>query len=345
MTCVKSKSVRLADLILARKVGMRRRELLKLISWVMVARPFSARAQQTIHKIGFLGLDRLADYANEIAAFQTGLERTAVIADRKVPIEFRWAEGQYTRLGDLAIELLSSYVNVIFCNDAASAQSAKRIAGDIPIVFVAAVDPVASGIVATVRPKGNVTGVSYASASEARTRLQLLRELLPMAASVAVLQNPDTPAADAELADLRAVAEKSGLGLNVVLASNSDEIARAFAVFGQEQSKALIVLTDMVFISERHQIVELAAHYRIPAIYGQEFFTRAGGLMSYGASPRTAYREAGDYVGQILNGAVPADLPILVPINFELLVNLEIANSIGLNIPEPFLSRADEVIR
>jgi putative tryptophan/tyrosine transport system substrate-binding protein len=323
---------------------MRRRQFITLLaggaSW-----PLAARAQQTIYKIGFLGVERLADYANEIAAFQTGLERTAVIADRKVAIEFRWAEGQYSRLNDLAIELLSSYVNVIFCNDAASAQSAKSIAEGIPIIFVTAVDPVASGIVATMRPEANVTGVSYASASEARTRLQLLRELLPMAASVAVLQNPNSPAADAELADLRAAAEKSGFSLNVVLASNSGEIAQAFALFGQEQSEVLIVLTDLVFISERHQIVGLAAQYRIPAIYGQEFFTRAGGLMSYGASPRTAYREAGDYVGQILNGAVPADLPILLPINFELLINLKVANSIGLNIPDQFLFRAEEVIK
>ena len=305
--------------------------------------PIAARAQQRTSIIGFLGADRFTDYENEIAAFREGLKRS--VADQNVTMEFRWAHGQFGRLSDLATELLSLYIDVIFCNDSMSVQAAKTVAGNIPIIFATALDPVASGIVTSMRPQGNITGVSYASGPLGSTRLQLLRELLPKATSIAVLQNPHSPEADSELADLRTAAGKFGLRLNLQHATNSDEIALAFTAFNQERSDALVVLTDLMFISERNQIVELAAHYRMPAIYSQRFFTRAGGLMSFGASPSAAYREAGAYVGQILNGAVPADLPILLPIKFELLVNLKVANSIGLNIPDSLLLRADEVLK
>jgi putative ABC transport system substrate-binding protein len=322
---------------------MRRRDFIGLLGSAATC-PIVANAQAK-PVIGFLGADKFADYANEVAAFRQGLEATGAVVGQNVTIEFRWAEGQDEHLGLLADDLMSYYANVLFCDGVAAVLAAKKVAGDMPIVFTSSVDPVSSGIVASLQPQGNVTGVSYASGTLGGVRLELLHELLPKASTIAVLRNPDSRSGEAEVADLQSAAIKLKLTLDLLVASSADDTERAFAAFDQHRPDGLIVLTDMLFMSQRSRLAELATHYRIPAIYDQEIFTRAGGLMSYGASPRTAYREAGKYVGQILKGAVPADLPILLPIKFDLLVNVRAASSIGLTIPDSFLIRADDLIK
>jgi putative ABC transport system substrate-binding protein len=326
---------------------MNRREFITFLSSA-AAGPFTVRAQQAKPVIiGFLGADKLADYGSEVASFRQGIKQEGFIDGQNVTIEFRWAEGQYDRLSALAVELLSSSTDVIVCSGAGpmSVRAAKTVAGVMPIVFATALDPVASGIVPNLQPQSNITGVSYDTGALSGARLELLHELLPKASTIAALKNPESPYAEIVLANLRSAADKLRLKLDLLSASNRDEINRAFATFDQQRPDALVVLTDLLFTNQRHQIVELAARYRMPAIYDQEFFVRVGGLMSYGASPSAAYREAGVYVGQILNGAVPADLPILLPSRYELLLNLNAAKSIGLNIPDSFLYRPDEVIK
>jgi len=323
---------------------MRRREFIGLLGSA-AACPIVANAQQAKPLVGVLGADKFADYASEVAAFRQGLEAAGFVVDQNVTIEFRWAEDQYEHLGLLADELMSYYPNILFCDGAASVLAAKKVAGDMPIVFASPVDPVSSGIVPSLQPQGNVTGVSYASDTLRSVRLELLHELLPKASTIAVLRNPESKSGEAEVADLQSAAAKLKLTLDLLIASSADDIGRAFAAFDQHRPDGLIVLTDMLFMRERSQLAELATHYRMPAIYDQEIFTRAGGLMSYGANPRTAYREAGVYVGQILKGAVPADLPILLPVKFGLVVNVKAASSIGLTIPDSFLLHADDLIK
>ena len=327
---------------------MKRREFITLIGGATALWPLAAGAQPAaLPVVGFLSAGSLDGYANHAVAFRQGLSEAGFVAGRNVTIEYRWAAGQYDRLPTLATELVGHQAAVLFASGGLlSVRVARAAAAAIPIVFTTASDPVASGLVASLsRPDGNMTGVSFFGRALAPKRLELIRELLPKATDIAVLFNPQNPWHPGELADLQAAASALGHQLRFLSASSVAEIDQAFAQLGQQRPDALLLNTDLLFTSQRQLLVALAARHGIPAIYQHEEFTRAGGLISYGANPITAYRQAGNYTGRILKGAKPADLPVMLPTRFELVINLKTAKALGLMVPETFvLYRADEVI-
>ena len=297
--------------------------------------------------VGVLHAGSLDGYANHIVAFRQGLNDAGFIPNQNVAIEYRWAAGQYDRLPALASELAARQVAVLVASGGSLAVHAARITTTtIPIVFTAGADPVQTGLVASLsRPEGNLTGVSFAGRALAPKRLELIRELLPKTTAIAVLQNSQNPIRPAEMAELNAVAGPLGQQLRVLSASTVAEIDQAFVQLGQQRPDALMVYGDLFFTGQRDLIIALAARYRIPAIYHAEEFTRSGGLISYGASPTAAYRQAGVYTGRILKGAKPADLPVLLPTKFDLVINLKTAKTLGLTVADSFvLFRVDEVI-
>jgi putative ABC transport system substrate-binding protein len=312
-----------------------------------VAWPRTARAQQpALPVVGFLGLQSSGGAAPMVGAFRQGLNETGYVEGRNVAIEFRWAEGQFGRLPVLAAELVRRQTAVIFTNGGpAGIRAVKSGTASIPIVFAMGEDPVKEGLVASLnRPGGNITGlVSFQNQLDAK-KLALLRDTVPKAAVLAFLVNPTHPNAEAVTTDAQAAAAALGRELRVVTANTERTVETAFAAMVQQRVGALSVSRDPFLFDRREQIVALASRYAIPAIYDRRDFPKAGGLMSYGTIDTDAWRQSGVYVGRILKGEKPADLPVEQATKFEFVVNLRTASAIGLEIPPGVLAIADEVI-
>jgi putative ABC transport system substrate-binding protein len=308
--------------------------------------PFAARAQQAMPVIGFLGSGAPDDQVNLVDATRRGLKEAGYIEGQNLTIEYRWAEGRYDRLPALAAELVNRQVALIIAaggND--PGRAAKVATSTIPIVFITAADPVMTGLVASLnRPEANVTGISMIGSTLEAKRLELLHEVVPQAAIIGVLINPNYPAAKVQTQEVQEAAGRLGVRVVLLNAGTEPEIDAAFAAFVQQKAGALLVGNDPFFGSLREKLASLAIRHKLPAISFRREFAEIGGLLSYGAHFADGYREAGVYAGKILNGTRTADLPVMQPAKFELVVNLRTAKALGLAISESCLFRADEVI-
>jgi putative ABC transport system substrate-binding protein len=296
--------------------------------------------------IGFLNPASPDGYTERLRGFRQGLKDTGYVERENVTVEYHWGENQIDRLPALAADLVRRDVSLIAAASASSAFAAKAATAAIPIAFVVAEDPVRLGLVASLaRPGGNMTGINFLSAELVAKRLELLREVVPAANRVAVLVNPSNASrVESTLRDAQAAGRAMQLQIHVVNASTSREIDAVFAGFVRERPDALLVGNDPLFTSRRVQLAQLAAVHRLPATYAAREIADVGGLMSYGASLTNVYRQFGAYAGRILKGAKPADLPVLQPTKFELVINLPTARALGLEVPPTLLARADEVI-
>jgi putative ABC transport system substrate-binding protein len=325
---------------------MKRRDFITLLGGAAAATwPLVARAQQALPVIGFLSRGSPGVYAASLAGLRQGLNETGYAEGRNVAIEYRWAEDQFDRLPAMAAELVRRQVAVIFANAPPAVLAAKAATATIPIVFSMGEDPIREGLVASLnRPGGNVTGFSYFANQLFGKRLGLLRDVAPKATALAILVNPANPNADPDAKDAQAAASALGRELRVMRARTESDIEIAFAAIAQQRIGALVVGVDAFFREQREQLAALAARHAIPAIYEQRLYPAAGGLMSYGARQEDAWREAGIYVGRILKGAKPAELPVQQATKFEFVINLKAASRLGLDIPPGVLAIADEVI-
>jgi len=326
---------------------MRRRQFLGAFSAATVAWPFAARGQQSrIPVIGVLNSGAAAAFAAMIAAFDQGLGELGYVVGRNVRTDVRWANGQYERLPELATELARLQVDVLASPGGDVATVASMAATKtIPIVFMVGRDPVKAGFVARLnRPGGNATGLNILTSELAAKRLQLLRELVSDLGSIGVLVNPDNPNAATDPQDLQEAAATLGLKLSFLDARTPDEITQAFAGFAAQKLKAVLVNTDPYYLGRRDHLAELAAHHSLPAIYSLREHVTAGGLISYGANLIEAYRLLGGFVGRILRGGRPAEMPVEQPTKYVLTINLKTARALGLDVPPTLLARADEVI-
>jgi len=307
----------------------------------------AVRAQQAaMPAVGFVH-SASSSYVEHVApAVRQGLKETGYDEGRNVAIEYRSAEGHYDRLPGLVADLIGRKVAVILAAGGSEpAKAAKAASATIPIVFISAADPVKAGLVAALnRPGGNITGVSLLSSALEAKRLEMLSELVPGEGSIGVLVNPQYPDADRQLSELQEAAGIIKRQIHIVRASTKPEIETAFATVAEKGAGALLVAQDPLFVGQREQLVALAARYRLPAIYPQREYAEIGGLASYSTDFRNGYRQAGIYIGKILNGAKPADLPVVQPTKFELVINLKTANALGLEIPPILLARVDEMI-
>jgi putative tryptophan/tyrosine transport system substrate-binding protein len=326
-----------------------RREFIALLGRAAAAWPLAARAQQgATPVIGFLNSGSPGERTHLVAAFHQGLGETAYVDGRNVTIEYRWAQGRYDRLPALADELVRQQAAVITATgDTVSPRAAKAATTTIPIIFVMGGDPVAAGLVPSFnRPGGNITGVSLVASALAELvakQLELLHELAPKAVVVGILLNP-RPSSEVDLSQLQSVARSKGLELVVLRANTDRDIEAAFAALVQKHAEALLIEPDVFFLDRREQLVALAARHAIPAVYSRREYAAIGGLMSYGTSLADAYRQAGIYTGRVLKGEKPADLPVLQPTKFELVINLKAAKALGLKVPLTLQVAADEVI-
>jgi putative tryptophan/tyrosine transport system substrate-binding protein len=326
---------------------MRRRELIKGILGSVSAWPLSAIAQQPgMPVIGLISPGSSAEVANLVDAFRRGLIEMGFVEGKNLLIEYRWTENQSDRVSALAADLVKHQVQVIAVAGAGSSWMAARAAtATIPIVLQGGGDPVKLGLVASFnRPGGNVTGVINISGELTAKRLEVLRELVPTATRVAGLINRNSPLAQQQLPDAMAAARTSHLEINLVNASTDAEIDEAFVKMNKQHPDALLVFTDALFTTRREHVVALAGRYRIPAIYAFREFPAVGGLISYGADLADEWRKTGIYVGRIVKGEKPADLPVQEPTKFELVINLKTAKTLGLNVAPTLLATADEVI-
>jgi ABC-type uncharacterized transport system substrate-binding protein len=326
---------------------VKRREFITLLGGAAAPWPLVARAQQpAMPVVGFLGTASAGPFAHLVAGLRRGLQETGFIEGRNVAIEYRWAEGQYDRVPALAADLVRREVAVIVTvGGEPSVAAAKAATATIPIVFNTGTDPVKLGLVASLaRPGGNLTGVNIFTTELTEKRLGLLRDLVPAAPTIAVLLNPNFPAAAANVREAEAAARAIGKQVVIFNASSDAEIETAFANIVQAQCRALLVGADPFFNSRRGLIVALAARHAIPAIYEWREFVEVGGLISYGTSLVEAYRQQGIYAGRILKGEKPADLPVVQLSKFELVINLNTGKALGLVIPPSVLALANEVI-
>ena len=326
---------------------IRRRQFITLLGGAAATWPIAARAQQRAAPvIGFLSSRSPREFAHLVTAFRQGLRDLGYTDGENVQIEYRWAENQTDRLPALAAELVGRPASVIAATGGmVSAQVAKAATLSIPVVFIVGDDPVDGGLVDRLnRPGGNLTGMSLSIAALGAKRLELLRRLIPAVAVIGVLVNPNYSSSDQQLSDLEAAARAYGLQIDVQRASNEQEIETAFAILAEHDVGALVIASNPLFESRRNQVVALAARYSLPAIYSLREYAAAGGLMSYGSIISDMYWQAGIYTGRILKGEKPADLPVMQPTKFELVINLKTAKALGLEIPPTLLARADEVI-
>jgi putative ABC transport system substrate-binding protein len=325
---------------------MRRREFLGALGAAAVW-PHAARAQPAIPVIGFLDSRSPETLGERLRKFRQGLKDSGYAEGENVAIEYRWAENQADRLPDLAADLVRRRVGVIVSSGGVPvAFAAKEATTTIPIVFLTADDPVKLGIVTSVaRPGGNMTGINFFNTELVAKRLELLREMLPRAARIALLVSPSASAnTETTLRDVNVAARVMGLQLNVLRADTSHEIDAAFAEIARQRLDALFVGEAPFLNARRVQLVQRAAHHSIPTVYSGREYSEIGGLMSYGADISDAYRQVGVYAGRILKGAKPGDMPVLQTNKFELIVNAQTARMLGLTVPQTLLTSADEVI-
>ncbi len=328
--------------------GMRRRDFIQLTVGSAIAWPCAVNAQQpAIPVVGFLNGATPTGFAAYAAAFRRGLGEVGYVEGQNVAIEYRWAEGHYDRFPELASDLVRRQVAVVFASGGGHivATAAKLATTTIPIVFVSAGDLVKLGLVASLnRPGGNATGISLLAFELTAKRLEVLRELVPAAKTIAFLVNPTGVIADSDIAATLSVAQGLGLQVTVLKASTASEIDHAFASLAERRVDALLPVSDAFLNSRRDQLTALIARQAIPTVFDTRIYTEAGGLASYGPDYAIAYREAGAYTGRILHGAKPADLPVVQLSNIELVINLKTAKALGIAVPQSLLGRADEVI-
>jgi putative tryptophan/tyrosine transport system substrate-binding protein len=324
-----------------------RRQFISILGGASFAWPLAARAQQPATPvIGFLSSRSAGESTYLVAAFRQGLRDAGYVEGKNIAIEFRWAEGKYDQLPALAADLAKNRVAAIAATGgAASGLAAKAATTTIPIVFTAGDDPIAAGLVTSLnRPTGNVTGVSVLANQLGAKRLELLHELVPAAKAIGYLVNTTNPSSQNELQDIKLAATSLGLVLHLLKASSAGDIDAAFATLGEYRAGALIVGVDPFFNSQRDQLIALAARDALPVIYSYREFAAEGGLMSYAPSLVDGYRQTGVYTGRILKGEKPADLPVIQPTKFQLVINLKAAKALGLTVPQTLLVAADEVI-
>jgi putative ABC transport system substrate-binding protein len=325
---------------------VRRRELITLLGGSAVAWPIASRAQQPMPVIGFLRNTTRDDSANLLAAMRQGLKQSGYVEGKNLTIEYRFADNQLDRLPAMAADLIGRQVAVIIAGGNASSLAAKTATRTIPVVFSTGDDPITDGLVSNLhRPGGNVTGVSFLStATLVAKRLDLLHELKPKVATIAYLLNPNNPILEHELPEVRKAANALGTQITVQSAGSERDLEAVFVRLTQERAGALLVGGESLFNSLRERIISLAARHALPTMYYLRDFAAAGGLISYGASITDAYRQAGIYAGGILKGANPAELPIILPTKFELVINLTTAKALDIDVPLSLMVRADEMI-
>jgi putative ABC transport system substrate-binding protein len=326
---------------------LQRRVFITLLGGAAASLPLAARAQQAaMPVIGFLSPRSPDESAHLVGAFRQGLAETGAVEGQNLAVEYRWAMGEYDRLPMMAAELVRRPVAaLVTVGGEPSALAAKAATSTIPIVAIFTADPVERGLVASLnRPGGNVTGISALNGTLEAKRLGLLHDLAPQATTLGVLLNPTFPAAASQLKDMREAARAIGLQLHVLNAGTDPEIDTAFEAIARNSIPALVVAVDSFFVTRRDKLVALATRHAVPTIYSLREFAASGGLMSYGIDLRDMYRNVGVYTGRILKGTKPADLPVMQPTKFELMINLKTARTLGLTIPPGVLAIADEVI-
>ena len=325
----------------------RRRDFITLLGGA-AAWPLAARAQQpAMPVIGFVSNMSFNERQQHVAAFRDGLNDGGYVDGRNVALEFRWAEHYLDPLAPMVADLISNrrVAMIVASGSPAVALAAKAATATIPILFATGGDPIKLGLVASFnRPGGNATGVSLFNADLVAKQIELLRELVPQAATISVLINPENPNAETERRQAQATARALRVEVHILSATKENEFDSAFGTLVEQRPSALLVSFDGFFLTQRAQLVALAARHRVPSIYHWREFVAAGGLMSYGSSLTDAYRQNGIYAGRILKGEKPADLPVVQPTRFELVINLKTAKAIGLTVPDKLLARADEVI-
>jgi|SRR3954447_18809200 putative ABC transport system substrate-binding protein len=325
---------------------MRRRDLIKMIGGAATALPLAAQAQKpAIPLVGYLSANTSSGDASPVLDFVKGLGETGYEDGKTVKIVYRWADGQYDRLPSMAADLVRDQVAVIAALGTPAVRAAKAATTTIPIAFATIADPVQMGFVSSLnRPGGNLTGVTLLAVEVGPKLLEILRGVVPSATTIALLLNPTNPNSQTQLKNTQEAARKLGLELHVLNASVERDFDAVFTELREQKASALIIAQDVYFNAESARLAALTVHDAIPAIYALPEFAAAGGLFSYGASRNDAWRQAGIYVGRILKGEIPAELPVVQPTKFELTINLKTAKALGLTVPPLLLASANEVI-